>query len=379
MSSARQHPLRRAAILAAALAMAAKNGSAIQASQKPSLREWPIRPRPRTQNDPPPGATKAPTGLVPVLKQTFKSIGADRVLAVAGGVVFAAILALFPALTALVSLYALFADPKTIADQLALVGNIMPGQAFDFIQQEVTRIVSKGTGPLGLVSVIGLGTAVWSANSGTKGLLDALNVAYEVPETRGFVRLNLVALAFTLGGLVFVLLAIGAVVVLPLVFSAIGLQSVGALLVKILQWPALLALTGLALAVLYRFGPSPRGAKWRWVSPGSATAAVVWLSASGLFSFYLSHFADYGGTYGSLGAAIGLMMWMWITTCVILMGAELNAAFEKRGKVEASKPAPAKDARKSRIASDPLVERRSARAASQAKELRTLEGTVHQR
>jgi membrane protein len=161
-----------------------------------------------------------------------------------------------------------------------------------------------------------------------KAIIDALNVVYDEREKRGFVKLTLVALAFTLGGLVFIVLALGAVVIFPLVLAWVGLQSRSAELVAILRWPALFVIVVLALGVLYRYGPSRTPPRWQWLSVGSVFAALAWLAISILFSWYLANFGHYDATYGSLGAAIGLMMWLWLSVIVILIGAELNAEIE---------------------------------------------------
>jgi len=161
-----------------------------------------------------------------------------------------------------------------------------------------------------------------------KAIIDALNVVYEEKEKRGFIKLNLVSLAFTLGALASVLVAIGAVVVVPVFLGRIGLASMTENLVQILRWPALLILIIIALAVIYRFAPSRREPRWQWISVGSVVAAVAWLASAALLSWYISNFANYDATYGSPGAAIGMMMWMWISSIVILFGAQLNSEIE---------------------------------------------------
>ena len=161
-----------------------------------------------------------------------------------------------------------------------------------------------------------------------KAILDALNVVNEEKEKRGFIKLNLVSLCFTLAAIASVLLALGAVVILPVALSYLGLHAVTDLLIRLARWPILLVLIVLGLAVLYRFGPSRREPRWRWISVGSVVAAIAWLAASALLSWYLTRFANYDATYGSLGAGIGLMMWMWISSIVILFGAELNSEIE---------------------------------------------------
>ena len=181
-----------------------------------------------------------------------------------------------------------------------------------------------------------------------KAILDALNVVYEEKEKRGFFKLNLVSLCFTLAAIAALLLAVGAVVVMPIALNFLGLHAVTDLLLRALRWPVLLALIILGLAMLYRFGPSRREPRWQWISVGSIVAAITWLAASALLSWYLANFANYDATYGSLGAAIGLMMWMWISSIVILFGAELNSEIEHQtvrdSTVEGDKPLGARGA-----------------------------------
>ena len=158
--------------------------------------------------------------------------------------------------------------------------------------------------------------------------MDALNVVYEEKEKRGFIKLNLVSLAFTLGAIGSLILAVGAVVILPIVLAHLGLQNVTDALFRLARWPILLVLVIVGLAVLYRFGPSRRKPRWQWLSVGSIFAAAAWLITSALLSWYLTNFANYNATYGSLGAGIGMMMWMWVSSIVILFGAELNSEIE---------------------------------------------------
>src|SRR5436190_3168978 len=267
-------------------------------------------------------------GWKDILWRTYQQISEDRLLAVAAGVVFYGLLAMFPAVTAFVSLYGLFAKASTINEHLSLVAGFLPGGGVDILQEQVNRLVSKGDAKLGFGFIFGLGLALWSANAGMKAIMDALNVVYDEKEKRGFIKLNLVSLAFTVAAIASVLLAIGAVVVLPLVLGYIGLGSVSGMLLSIARWPLLLALVIIGLAVLYRFAPSRREPRWQWLTVGSVFAALAWLGGSALLSLYLSRFANYDATYGSLGAAIGLMMWMWMSSIVILFGAELNSEIE---------------------------------------------------
>jgi membrane protein len=267
-------------------------------------------------------------GWKDILTRAYSEIQNDRVLALAAGVVFYSLVALVPAIAAGVSSYALFADAATIASHLSLLANIIPGNALDIMSTEITRIAAASNGKLSFGFLVGLAIALWSANAGMKAIFDALNVIYDETEKRGFVSLNLQSLLFTLCGIAGALLAGSAVVVFPLALAAIGFTTPAEALLGYLRWPALFLLMIVSLAVLYRYGPSRRRAKWRWLTVGSVFAALAWLAMSAVFSWYLGNFANYNATYGALGAVIGMMMWMWLSTVVVLTGAELNAEVE---------------------------------------------------
>ena len=269
-----------------------------------------------------------PKGWWDIMWRVYDEVGKDRILAVAAGVTFYGLLALFPAVGALVALYGIVADPGTINDHLSLVGGMLPGGAMDIITEQVKRITSKPNSTLGLATAFGIAVSLWSANAGMKAIFDALNVAYNETEKRNFFVLNLTSLAFTFGGIVFLLLAMGSVVVVPIVLKFIGLGGAADWLVWLGRWPVLAAVTIGALAVLYRYGPSRDRAQWRWLAPGGILAALGWMVFSMLFSWYVGSFGNYNETYGSLGAAIGFMTWMWLSATIILVGAELNAETE---------------------------------------------------
>jgi membrane protein len=287
-------------------------------------------------------------GWKDILWRTYQQIGEDRLLAVAAGVVFYGLLALFPAITALVSLYGLFANAATINDHLSAAAGILPGGAVDIIHEQILRLTSKGAAKLGFGFIFGLGLALWSANAGMKAIMDALNVVYDEKEKRGFIKLNLVSFAFTLAAIASLMLALGAVVVLPLLLAHLGLGGITDAVFRYARWPLLLALVVFGLALIYRFGPSRREPRWQWLSVGSVVAAIAWLVSSALLSWYLARYANYDATYGSLGAGIGLMMWMWVSSIVILFGAQLNSEIEhqtaKDSTVEHDKPLGARGA-----------------------------------
>jgi membrane protein len=262
--------------------------------------------------------------------RVYENIGENRVVSFAAGVTFYCILALFPAMAALVSLYGLFADPATIASHLDSLAGVLPGGAVQIIGDELNRLTSQPYQSLGLTFAVGLATALWSANAGIKSLFDALNLVHDEPERRSFIKLNAVSLAFTAAAIGFVMLALGAMVVLPIGLDDPGIATVADQVVRWLRWPALLLVVMLGLSLLYRFGPSCADPRWRWITPGSAVAAVLWLLASALFTWYAANFGSYDKTYGSLGAVIGFMVWIWISTIVVLLGAEVDAELKQR-------------------------------------------------
>ena len=268
------------------------------------------------------------TGWKDILWRTYERTGEDRLLAIAAGVVFFGLLAVFPAITALVSCYGLIANPETIGANLQTLALMLPEGSFQIVQDQITRVLSKGNTALGATFLFGLALAIWSANAGVKAVIDALNVVYEEREKRGFIRLNLLSLAFTTGGIAALILMVSAVVAMPLALDHVGLAPESQLIVSLTRWPLLLAILLTALGVLYRFGPSRRPARWEWLSIGTVVAALLWIVGSSLLSWYLSNFANYNATYGSLGAAIGLMMWMWMSAIIVLCGAELNSEIE---------------------------------------------------
>jgi len=267
-------------------------------------------------------------GWKDVALRIYKGISEDRILALAAGVTFYVLLALFPGIAGLIALYGFYADASTISQHLNTLAGIMPEGGLQIIREQIERLAAQPAQRLGIATIIGLGVSLWSANGGMKAMFDALNVVYHEKEKRSFIRLNAISLAFTLGALVFVLIALAAMTLLPVVLSYFDLSRVMELFIKIGRWPVLLLVVSLAIALIYRFGPSRDRAMWRWITPGSAFAALAWLCLSLLFSWYTANFGSYNETYGSLGAVIGFMTWLWLSTIVILVGAKLNAEAE---------------------------------------------------
>lgn len=267
-------------------------------------------------------------GCKDILLRVYGNVSRHRIMALAAGMTYYSILAIFPAIAALVAVYGLFSDPSSIARHLDQLGGFLPGGAIDVAREQLTRVAARGSQTLGLTFLLGLAISLWSANAAMKSLFDTLNIVYGEEEQRGFVRLNAMSLMFTISAIIFVLAALGSIVVVPVILNYIGLSHAGDLLLRIGRWPIMYLILTFALAIIYRYGPSRREPRWRWITWGSALAALLWLVVSGLFSWYASNFGQFNETYGSLGAVIGFMTWLWISAIVILLGAEIDAEME---------------------------------------------------
>jgi membrane protein len=270
-----------------------------------------------------------------ILKRTFLAFTSDHITVIAGGVTFSVLLAIFPALAAFVGLYGLVANVDDIPGQLHTLGAVLPSDTVKFLGGEMTRLAHANHGGLSLALVFGVLLSFWSANGAMKSLFVGMNVAYDQTERRGLITLNLTTLAFTLGLVVFFALSMTVLAADAVVARFVG-PGPGRV-VAFARWPLLLIGFGGGLTLLYRYGPSREHARWRWVSWGSAAATVLWLAASLLFSFYTSRFSHYDRTYGSLGAVVGLMIWIWLSAIIVLLGAELNGEIER----QVGNPAPA--------------------------------------
>jgi membrane protein len=280
------------------------------------------------------------TGWKDIRWRVYANIGDHRILALAAGMTYYSILAIFPALAALVAIYGIFTDAGSIAKHLDDVSGFVPGGAIDVAREQLTRVSSKSDRALGLTFLLGLVISLWSANAAMKSLFDTLNIVYGEREKRGFFRLNAISLSFTIAGIVFVLSALAAVVAVPVLLNYLHLSNFSDLLIRIVRWPAMFIALALAIACIYRFGPSRAAPRWHWISWGSSAAALLWLGASALFSWYAANFGTFNETYGSLGAVVGFMTWLWISAIVILLGAELNAEMEHQTARDTTTGAP---------------------------------------
>ncbi|NNE24236.1 MAG: YihY/virulence factor BrkB family protein [Rhizobiales bacterium] len=255
-------------------------------------------------------------------------ISDDRVGLVSAGTTFYLLLALFPALGAFVSIYGLVLDPATLQDHVASLSGVLPAEALQIVKEQLDRLLEQDESSLSLGFVFGLALALWSANSGIKSLFEAMNVAYDEIENRGFIKLNAISLCFTVGAILLVVVLLTAVAVIPAVLERFYLGEVAETALSLARWPVLFLVVLAGVVLIHRFGPSRANAKWRWVVGGSVLTAFLWVAASVLFSWYLANFGNYNETYGSLGAVIGLMMWTWISIQLLVIGAEFNAEME---------------------------------------------------
>jgi membrane protein len=267
------------------------------------------------------------SGWRDVLLRTKDQISDDHVSMVAGGVAFYGLLALFPGIAAMVAIWGLLFDPQQVEQQIAGMSGLLPQDAAAIVTEQARKVAAGGTG-LSLAAIGGILFALYSASKGMKALIEGLNIIYDEEEKRGFLKLNLVALALTLAVMVAMLVALGLIIVAPALLGSLGLGSIVQTLVDLLRWPVLFVGVMLVLAALYRYAPSRAEPRWRWVSWGAGLATAVWLVGSVGFSIYVSNFASYNETYGSIGAVIILLMWFWLSAFIVLLGAELNAEME---------------------------------------------------
>ncbi|MGH3767101.1 MAG: YihY/virulence factor BrkB family protein [Pseudonocardiaceae bacterium] len=263
-----------------------------------------------------------------VLRRAIRASQEHNIPLLAAGVAFFGFLALFPALIALVTLVGLVADPAQITQQVQSFAGGLPQESSRLISAQLTAVTQSSGGALPVGLVISLLAALWSASSGTSNLMTAVNIAYEEQETRGFLKLRAVALLLTLGTVVFLVLTLALIAVVPVMLHAVPLGPLGTALAQLVRWTLLVALIMVGLAVLYRVAPDRTSPKFRWVSVGSAVAALLWLLGSAGFSVYINFFGNYNKTYGALAGVIVLLLWLFLTSYIVLLGAEINAQAE---------------------------------------------------
>jgi len=263
-----------------------------------------------------------------VLLRVKSEMGKDNLGLVSAGVAFYFLLSIFPAIGAFVSIYGLVYDPADAQNQVQSMSEMMPGDARTLLMDQMRSLTSGSEKALGFGALLGIFLALWSTMKGTTAIMTALNIVYDEEETRGFIKLNLTAFALTVGAVLFFAISLALIAALPPILEGIGVGRWVEAAFSILRWPLLAFLVVMTLAIFYRYAPDRKQPRWRWVNPGSLTAATLWLIGSALFSWYVSNFGSYNETYGSLGAVIVLLMWFYVTAYIVLIGGELNAELE---------------------------------------------------
>lgn len=279
-----------------------------------------------------------PTGWFALLKRVWAEIGNDHIGLIAAGCAFYGLLAIFPGLVAAMALAGLFTDPATVVNQLETLTRAIPTAAAQIVIDQAKAVAGSDSGGLGLAALLGLGTAFYSATAGMAAVMEGLNVAFDVKEPRSFFRAVVVKGSLTLGLILGFFVIVLVLVALPVVLGFLRLPTDTVWYVLLVRWPVVLLLVAAGLAVLYRYGPARTDRTWRWITPGAAIACLLWIAGSLGFGYYTGNFASYNETFGALGGVIILLMWLWLSAYIILLGAEIDAEIEAQAK---QKPAPA--------------------------------------
>ena len=271
-----------------------------------------------------------PRGWFAVLRRVKAEVKDDNVSLLAAGVAFYAMLAIFPAIIAVVTVYGMVADPNQVQSQVSQFAKSLPSGAGDLITNQLTNVVRAGRQALSIGLVLSLLAVLWSVSSGVQGLIKGLNVIYDERETRGFIKLRGLALLLTVGALLVTVVPLALITVFPGVIDNFGLGRAGQLAASIARWVLLAVLVLIALGVVYRLGPDRANPRWRWVSLGAVVALVLWLLGSIGFSWYVDNFGKYNQTYGALAAVIILLLWLFLSAFAVLLGAEFDAETERQ-------------------------------------------------
>ncbi|WP_165361282.1 YihY/virulence factor BrkB family protein [Lichenibacterium ramalinae] len=284
--------------------------------------------------------TEHPPGFLGIARSVYDRFGNDNISLVAAGVAFYVMLSIFPALAAMVSLYALVGNPDDVASRIQDYSYLLPPEAMKLIIDGLHNFAKTAGSTLSWALATSLVLALWSARNGISSIMTGLNIAYEEIETRSFVVQTAIALGLTLGAILFAIIVVFAVAVIPILLNFLPFGSVAGTLLNFARWPILAVLVALGFALIYRVGPCRKDASWRWISWGSGIATVLWLAGSILFSVYVGKFGSYDATYGALGAVVILLLWLWVSALVLLVGAEIDDELDERASRTGSPVAP---------------------------------------
>lgn len=282
-------------------------------------------------------------GWVALTRRVVGKIGSDRISLVAAGCAFFGLLAIFPGLVAVMAIAGFFIDAETVAGQVQNLASVMPQEAAQIVISQAQGVAGSDSGGLGLAAIVGLMITFYSSTAAVRSVIQGLNVAFDVPEERSFLRLYATQFALTLGVIVGFILIAAVLVVLPIVLSFLQFGEMTAMVATLLRWPFLLLVIVSGLSVLYRYGPSRRVRRWRWITPGAGIACLLWIAGSVAFSYYVSNFGSYNETFGALGGVVVLLMWLWLSAFIMLLGAEFDAEIEAQAKLDPQPPTMAAD------------------------------------
>ena len=287
-----------------------------------------------------------------IVKRLVAGIPADHMSVVSAGVAFFGLLAIFPAVVALISIAGVLLDPADVAGQLEGFVAMMPAEAAAIVRDQILKVTGGDEAATGFAAILGLLLALYGATKGMMTLMEGMNIAYAETERRGFVRLYATGLVLTLVIIAGLLTALGVMIVVPAAIVFLGLPGAVETTIVWLQWPVLAVLAMLGLAVLYRFGPSRANARWRWISPGAVAATVLWMIGTIGFSLYTQNFASYNETYGTLGGVIILLTWLWLSAFIVLAGAKLNAEIEHQTRRDTTTGPPKPEGERGAVKAD---------------------------
>lgn len=285
-------------------------------------------------------------------------IGRTNLSFIAAGMAFFGFMAIPSALAALVALYGLVFDPHDVERQLQALAGMLPQDAVKILSDQLESLTSRPRGTIGIGFAISIGVALWSSRSATSALITGLNIAYGESEKRSFLKFQMTALGLTVAAVLFIWLALALIAVLPAVMEFLPLGQVGKTVASLVRWPLLAAIVMVALAALYRYAPCRAEPRWSWVSWGAVAATVIWILGSALFSVYVSKFASYDKTYGSLGAVVVMLMWLYLSAFAVFLGAELNAEIERQTARDSTTGEPEPMGRRGATAADTVGEAR---------------------
>jgi membrane protein len=309
-----------------------------------------------------PGVTAQSPAQIPwagwkqILKRSWAEHNADNMPIIAGGVAFFGFLAIFPALIASISIYGLVASPETVTEQVEGFSSQLPDEAATLITEQLTAITENSGSALTFGLITSILAALWSASGGVGNVVTAVNLAYDEVEARSFVKRKLLSLGLTFGAIAFVLVTLTLVAVVPAVLEELPLGVVGTVLAQIARWGLLLLVFAGSLAVLYRVAPDRDAPQMRWVSLGSIVVTLVWAAVSIGFSLYVNNFGSYDKTYGAIAGVIVLMLWLYLTCYLVLLGAEINAETEHQTAVDTTDGDPRPMGERGALVADTLPE-----------------------